>query len=110
MYSQVHCYCDVIEKNSKVVVVFANNPPYISKCYQESMLLDIETQKPIQFNNAVECVNHLSLYGWEVITSTQTNNIVRYTLRNTLKSQYHIKGRLERDLKLLQQYEKNMKK
>ena len=106
VFSQIHCYCDVIEYKGKVKVVFANNPPYISESYQETMLCDIETNKPIKFASAIECINHLSLYGWQVVSSTQTNYQSRYTLRNTLNSTYQIQGRLERDMRIMREYKK----
>lgn len=104
--AQVYCYCNVIEKNNKVDVVFANNPPYISLDFQERMLRDIETNQPIKFNNAMECINHLSFYGWEVVTTTQNSDIISYTLRNKLNNPYHSSGKLQRDMRIIEEYEK----
>lgn len=104
--AQVYCYCNVIEKNNKVDVVFANNPPYISLDFQERMLRDIETNQPIKFNNAMECINQLTFYGWEVVSTSQNSNTINYTLRNKLNNPYHSSGRLQRDMRIIEEYEK----
>ena len=108
--SQIFCYCDVIESDSGVKVVYSNNPVYISKDFQQKMLCDIETNKPIKFKNAVDCISHLGIYGWKVVGTTHNGNITKYTLQNQLSSPYQIEGRLERDMRILEEYEKQLKK
>ena len=108
--SQIFCYCDVIESNKNVKVVFSNDPVYISEEFQQQMLRDIETNEPIKFKSAVDCISHLGIYGWKVVGTTHNGNITKYTLQNQLSSPYQIKGRLERDMRILEEYEKKRKK
>lgn len=108
---EIYSYCDVYKDSKNVVrVKYGNNPTYISKEYQQQILCDFKTKKPIVFKSVVDCVNHMSLFGWEVVTSTHSNGEIRYVLRHKIESPYLIEGRLERDMQLIEEYEKNMKK
>ena len=108
--AQVYCYCKVIETNNKIDVVFANTPPYISLDFQNRMLCDIETNQPIKFNNAMECINHLGCYGWELVSTSQNGKNIIYVLRNKLNNSYFSSGKMQRDLRLMEEYEKKYKK
>ena len=108
--SQQYSYCNVYEHTNKTISIkFANNPTYISKEYQKSILTDIETQKPIVFNNGIDAVNHLSLYGWELCNTTPQTDCIIYTLRHIIESNYQIGGRIQRDMRIMEQYEKTIK-
>lgn len=109
--AQVYCYCKVIETNdNKVDVIFANNPPYISETFQNQMLCNIETNETITFNNAMECINHLGCYGWELVSTSQNGKNIIYVLRNKLNNSYFSSGKMQRDLRLMEEYEKKYKK
>ena len=110
LYSQVYTYCEVIETKGQVNVVFSNNPIYISESYQQQMISDIETNKPIKFANGIDCITHLGMYGWEVVSSTQYDKTTRYLMRHIIENNYYIGGRLQRDIRIMEEYEKKYRK